>query len=110
MINYDGAFLKTFKLMPTLMRNELESNCTLCTLLSIYIIVDCIWEWEAFGPCGKTCGGGTKSRDPFIIRQGEHGGQECPPYLLDGVPQTVPDTEACNTIKCPSEGLLLLSQ
>jgi hypothetical protein len=59
--------------------------------------VDCEWRYGEFEECTKTCDGGTKSRYPIILTQPEHGGKECPPDVVN----RVPDTMKCNEIDCP---------
>ena len=60
---------------------------------------DCEWEYGEFGPCSVSCGGGTQARFPVILQPSEFGGRDCPPFVLDGVP----DTRSCNTAPCPGK-------
>ena len=66
--------------------------------LSVFTAVPCEWEYGSFGQCSVTCGGGTKSRFPIIIRPAQHGG-DCPEHVLN----ETPDTVSCNSNPCPGE-------
>ena len=68
-----------------------STNCIFC-------IVPCVWEWEDYGDCSATCGGGTQSRYPVITTPAQHGG-DCPPNVVNGVPET----RSCNMQTCPRE-------
>ena len=72
------------------------------TLVFFFFPVEpCIWEWGQFGQCSATCGTGTRSRLPIVIREARFGGRPCPPYFLNDVPQRVPDVEQCVLDPCP---------
>ncbi|CAI8000139.1 Hemicentin-1 [Geodia barretti] len=58
---------------------------------------DCEWEYEEFGDCSVTCGGGIKHQFPLIIRQATNGGVDCPAFVHRGDPNTM----NCNTQPCP---------
>ena len=65
--------------------------------------VDCKWEWEPFGQCSRTCGGGKRSRFPIITQHSQDGGRPCPPNVLNRVPETV----ECNADPCPGECVIM---
>ena len=69
-----------------------------CQLCAFYYTVDCEWEWGAFSRCSRTCGVGTKTRQPIIKRPAQHGGR-CPLEVLSRELDTLP----CNTDPCPRE-------
>lgn len=55
--------------------------------------VDCVVsEWEAFGTCSATCGGGTHTRKRTVVTPASNGGAVCPP---------LEETASCNTQGCP---------
>ena len=60
---------------------------------------DCEWEYGEFGPCSVSCGGGTQVGFPVILQSSQFGGRDCPPFVLDGVP----NTRSCNTVPCPGK-------
>lgn len=57
---------------------------------------ECDWRYGPFGECSKSCGGGEMSQFPEIIVEAANGGF-CPPFVVNGVPNTQP----CNTHHCP---------
>ena len=66
--------------------------------IRVFTAVPCEWDYGSFGQCSVTCGGGTKSRFPIIIRPAQHGGY-CPVHVLN----EIPDTVSCNSNPCPGE-------
>merc|ERR1712112_321304 len=52
-------------------------------------------HWSEWGPCSKTCGGGTKTRT-CTNPAPAHGGADCEAGYGPGV------TDSCNTDNCPS--------
>jgi len=54
--------------------------------------VHCQGSFAAWGPCSKSCGGGTQSRTFNITTQATHGGDDCP---------ASPESQACNIRECP---------
>lgn len=54
--------------------------------------VDCVWEYEEWGDCSATCGGGVRSRSITIITRAVGNGIWCPDPLIE--------TESCNTVPC----------
>ena len=60
-------------------------------------LANCIWnEWEKWGLCSTTCGGGQQLRSRTKLQIAQNGGQECP-----GQSQDYP--RPCNDNLCPSE-------
>jgi hypothetical protein len=57
-------------------------------------LVDCkVSPWAAYGPCTKTCAGGTKKRVRKVL-VAAYGGKECPKLV---------HTSACSAQPCPSD-------
>ena len=54
-------------------------NCQLNTLQTNNnsISVDCNLQWTSWSSCTKTCSGGTKLRNKYVMRSDQHGGQAC---------------------------------
>ena len=66
-------------------------------------LANCIWnEWEKWGLCSTTCGGGQQLRSRTKLQIAQNGGQECP-----GTSQDWPRT--CNDDLCPSEYLVKIN-
>ena len=65
--------------------------------LSLFLTVDCEWEYRDYEDCSATCGVGIKRRFPIITVQPQHGGRECPGFVIDGIP----NTDECNLRSCP---------
>jgi len=60
--------------------------------------VDCVWgEWEDFGACSRTCGGGNRSRTRLIKVAPRNGGKLCEP--LDMTEVGTCNMESCTTTK-----------
>ena len=60
-------------------------------------LANCIWnEWEKWGLCSTTCGGGQQLRSRSKLQIAQNGGQEC-----QGQSQDWP--RPCNDHLCPSE-------
>jgi hypothetical protein len=53
---------------------------------------NCVFEWKAWTPCDKSCGGGIQESDAVIKAQAKHGGMECPASR----------SRICNTHVCPT--------
>ena len=61
-----------------------------------YCPIDGYWgSWKQWGPCSKTCGGGTQFRNRFCNKP-QHGGEDC-----QGEEE---ESRACNTGGCPVDG------
>lgn len=56
-----------------------------------WIPVDCAVNWNNWGNCSASCGGGTQSRTFNVTRNAAHGGTACPR----------PESQQCNTQECP---------
>ncbi len=55
--------------------------------------VDCeVDKWTDWGPCSKTCGGGTQNRTRDVKTQPKNGGKACP---------VLTETQKCNIQPCP---------
>ena len=60
--------------------------------------VDCkVGQWNAWGICSVTCGGGTKTKTRDVIQEPKYGGMTCP---------VLEETMICNTYNC--EGTLFV--
>eukprot|EP00397_Hematodinium_sp_SG-2012_P001943 GEMP01001948.1.p1 GENE.GEMP01001948.1~~GEMP01001948.1.p1 ORF type:complete len:1138 (+),score=201.54 GEMP01001948.1:209-3622(+) len=56
--------------------------------------IDCIWqEWETWGACSRTCGGGQKNRNRLVKVSPRKGGKLCAPLVSS-------ETEVCNDHSC----------
>ncbi|XP_066284403.1 complement component C6-like [Branchiostoma lanceolatum] len=51
-----------------------------------------VTDWNAWGACSASCGGGTHTRTRTVIVPAAHGGTPCP---------GLQDTQPCNTVTCP---------
>ena len=59
-------------------------------LITFIFVVNCMWgQWNTWGTCSVTCGGGTQGRNRSTIQQALYGGDEC--LGEDN------DTQACNS-------------
>merc|ERR1719409_1067501 len=55
---------------------------------------DCLWtDWEEWGGCSKSCGGGEKARNRFVKEHARNGGKSC-------VAHNKTELGACNTQTC----------
>jgi hypothetical protein len=55
--------------------------------------VDCVYEtWSKFGGCGKSCGGGVKTRTRSVASAAQYGGKNCAVFT---------NTDTCNNHECP---------
>ena len=71
------------------------------TIQGFTFLVDCkVGEWKPWGECSATCGGGTKTRARDVIGAPENGGASCP--------DTLEETDVCNTDQCVVGSLFLL--
>jgi len=58
--------------------------------------VDCEWgEWEDWGACSDSCGGGESIRQRIMIRHASGGGEDCQGSRFD--------TKECGTAECPKD-------
>lgn len=68
---------------------------------NLTILVDCKWnQWQPYGTCSQTCGGGYKKRTRTVLEYQRYGGKPC--RSSDGESQT-----SCNTHDCDSKSLYI---
>ena len=59
------------------------------------ISVNCSWSnWNAWGDCSASCGGGTQLRNRIVEEAAQNGGEIC-----QGSPS---ESQACGTTECPA--------
>ena len=73
--------------------------CNCYALILVASAINCEWVYGEFGPCSVSCGEGTRERLPVILQPSQFGGQDCPPFVLDGVSDILP----CDTGSCPGK-------
>lgn len=65
--------------------------------------VDCQWDdWEEWGPCSASCGGGERSRTRSVVLQPINGGEECVDSKTKEPCNTSPCIEAVSTSQAPT--------
>ena len=55
--------------------------------------VDCSGAWGEWGGCSLPCGNGTQTRTYVVLREAQHGGEDCPE-------QDTSQSQACNIDPC----------
>ena len=61
----------------------------------------CVWgEWEEWGECSVSCGGGSKSRQRQVAKNATNGGDECEGSFSSS---TTCGTNPCREFTCFSE-------
>jgi len=81
--------------------NEATEFSRGCNMDKLCDTTDCVWgDWEEWGACTCTCGGGTKRRDRLVMTAPENGGDLCKP-------ENKSELAACNTLSCevPIDGM-----
>ena len=73
-------------------------NATLCISLC-FLAVPCLWVYREPGECCVTCGEGICLKYPMIIQNASNGGQDCPPFVVNGDPVE----GSCEGIDCPGK-------